>query len=315
MASKPLSVVIADNARKKFLRDAVASAVNQSLDRSQYEVLVAINYDEGELGPFFRNHGVAVLHVNADRGGALYAAAIKEAEGEVICFLDDDDMFDYRKLERVSKVFRDDEHLGYYHHNVKLVDESGVSMSCDSKNAYVQYLCKNAYNAKIYAWTSLQKSSMIRTVTYGMRTRDPFLKMSFNSSSIAVRKDLAAKYLSELEKLYSAQDALHFLEALMSDYAVMHEPLTLTYYRIHPSNLIRQDYHLLGPKAYNDYLVLKAAGKQYLDGIGVDIDKTILAYWRPMLYYGIKRHDLVLAFIAGRGALKKLISSKLGSLL
>ncbi len=40
-------------------------------------------------------------------------------------------------------------------------------------------------------------------------------------------------YLGALSRMYIAQDNLHFIEALLSDYAVMHEPIALTYYRLH----------------------------------------------------------------------------------
>ncbi|ADB86739.1 glycosyltransferase family A protein [Saccharolobus islandicus] len=39
---------------------------------------------------------------------AKLAKGIEEAKGDIICFLDDDDLFKPTKLERVDKIFEED---------------------------------------------------------------------------------------------------------------------------------------------------------------------------------------------------------------
>jgi hypothetical protein len=309
--SKQISVIIVDNARKYFIKDAILSTLNQSLSRDQYEILVVLNYYNKNLEESFANQGIQFININVTKGGELYAKGIKESNGEIIVFLDDDDMFDYHKLKHINYVFQQYKELGYYHHIVKIIDERGNLVSNDEKNPYIKFANKNFFlNDKLYAHTQTEKYQMINKATCGRPLKDPFMNLAFNSSSIAMRRDLVFKYLDALSRMHFAQDHLHFLEALMSDYAIMHEPLSLTYYRIHSSNFVSQNIIQLGAKSYEQYSIIKSIGGKYLKKFGVDLNMCGTAYWKPIIYYAISKRDIGLVLTSTFFAFKKILKSR-----
>lgn len=104
VASSPfVSVVIPTHDRPRFLGRAVASALRQT--HSQLEILVI---DDGSaapavdaLGPLTRDPRVRVLRHDVNRGGsAARNTGIEAARGDYIAFLDDDDWWKPRKIER-----------------------------------------------------------------------------------------------------------------------------------------------------------------------------------------------------------------------
>jgi len=126
--SYKISVIIVDNRRRIFVEEAVKSAIQQTLDRGEYEVIVVKNYDDEELDRELTKLGVTVLRSGAERGGALYSEGIEAADGEVLALLDDDDMFSHEKLRVVL--------------DSKTKKCSGCSMSdlCEGvKNEYLDY--------------------------------------------------------------------------------------------------------------------------------------------------------------------------------
>jgi len=225
-----VSVVVLAYGRDRFVMDAVNSVLNQTLPMNRYEIIVVTNLASVErmVGGLVDR---VVRHDDA-RGG--YARGVEVSNGELVAFLDDDDMFARGKLEHVVEVFNKDKSLGFYHHNVEFIDELGRELST---NAVPEYWRTKVLNERVYARTLEEKEKLVEYLIAEVhRFRrdlfDPFYWLGFNSSSIVVRRDLVMKYLGALGRMYIAQDNLHFIEALLSDYAVLHEPIALTYLQV-----------------------------------------------------------------------------------
>jgi len=116
-----VSVVVLAYNRDRFVMDAVNSVLNQTLPMNRYEIIVVTNLASVErmVGGLVDR---VVRHDDA-RGG--YARGVEVSNGELVAFLDDDDMFARGKLEHVVEVFNKDKSLGFYHHNVEFIDEQG----------------------------------------------------------------------------------------------------------------------------------------------------------------------------------------------
>jgi hypothetical protein len=52
-------------------------------------------------------------------------AVLQEGRGEILRFIDDDDLFASDKLEVVDRVFNEKPSLGYFHDDFVEIDESG----------------------------------------------------------------------------------------------------------------------------------------------------------------------------------------------
>jgi tetratricopeptide (TPR) repeat protein len=104
LAAEPLvSVIIPTRGRAQLLRDAVASALGQDYDR--VEILV-VNDGGEDVAPVLattlagRAHRAGLYALPAPRGAAAARnRALREAQGEVIAFLDDDDLYLPRHVE------------------------------------------------------------------------------------------------------------------------------------------------------------------------------------------------------------------------
>jgi len=120
-----LTAFVMAHARSDYLAAAVASALDQTLDRAEYEVLVVKDYVDPELDRTLADRGVRVVTEELPRMGQMRARGIELARGEVVCFLDDDDRFRPEKLAGVVSAFRADPNLSFLHHTADAIDDRG----------------------------------------------------------------------------------------------------------------------------------------------------------------------------------------------
>ena len=178
VSSKPvISVVITAYNRKEFLLRAVRSVINQDLPRSLYEVIVIKNFRDNEIDTTLR--GLEVISICMEgKVGEFLVRAIYVARGEIISFLDDDDLYKPDKLGKVSKTFTEDDELCYYHN---------ASIFIDSNDNVREKLLKKQIDEQIRITgneENIKKASSILR-----------LSGSNNLSSISVRKKLIVNCL------------------------------------------------------------------------------------------------------------------------
>ena len=123
-----ISVIIRAHNRREFLLGAVKSALNQTLDRKFYEVIVIKNWRDDEVDNFLEKNNVINLF-KEDIAGQLILEGAKASSGNVLSFLDDDDRFLENKLEAVYNNFKKRRRLTYYHNGYSAVDDSGKPVS------------------------------------------------------------------------------------------------------------------------------------------------------------------------------------------
>ena len=193
-----ISVIIIAVNRRKYLLQAIKSAVNQTLDRSHYEIIVAKNFNDEEIDDFIEKNNVKSIfydRVNPKSGyidqGAFYSLAIEQASGDVLCFLDDDDYFVQEKLEKVYRVFDRNEKVVYYHNRQIFIDDSGNRIK--------------------------------------KRRKGP----DYNSSSISVRKEIIDP--AKLIKVEFSADTFLYLSALEYGGKILLGKDLLTVVRVHSS--------------------------------------------------------------------------------
>ena len=97
--------------------DAVRSVLNQTLSRSEYEIIVIKNFNEELIDRFLLENGVKSIEAQSDTTGKWFEIALENSTGSIIAFLDDDDVFAPDKLTRVKLAFYDCPTLDYFHNN------------------------------------------------------------------------------------------------------------------------------------------------------------------------------------------------------
>jgi Glycosyltransferases involved in cell wall biogenesis len=201
-----ISVIITAHNRREFLLEAVNSALNQSLPKDEYEIIIVKNFSEYD--DILRNLGVKTVFSEEENQGADIVNALSYAEGKVICFLDDDDIWVTWKLEKVKEAFKE-EGLGYYHHAL-LAFRQGENIS--------ELIDKLQENNNEFL-------------------RNRFIDLSpVNSSSTCIKKDILVKYVSQLRKVRYFIDNFYYYFALLENCKIKFDPVILTLYRQHYNN-------------------------------------------------------------------------------
>ncbi len=122
--SEFITVIIRAYNRKDFLIKAVDSALNQTLEASDYEVIVVKNWKDEIIDNYLSSKSIKVIFKDGI-AGSLIVEGLKASAGNVICFLDDDDQFMNMKLETVYRKFYENKELTYYHNGISAIKEDG----------------------------------------------------------------------------------------------------------------------------------------------------------------------------------------------
>lgn len=120
-----VSVVIPAYNSEKFIGDAIESVINQSHAVNQI-IVVDDGSTDGtkDVLEKYQNQIEVVRQMNAGPSAARNTG-IKRAHGEYICFLDSDDTYLPRKIERQLSVFRYLTNVGLVHTGANVVHKDG----------------------------------------------------------------------------------------------------------------------------------------------------------------------------------------------
>ncbi|MEM3977424.1 MAG: glycosyltransferase family 2 protein, partial [Thermoplasmata archaeon] len=220
--SKPyISVIITAHNREKYLKEAIQSVLNQTLNRSLYEIIVVKNFENQEIDELIRKNEIINLKSESNSLiGEDLALGIEKAKGEIVCFLDDDDLFLPNKLKVVHDYFIEYKDLAYFHNAEYFVDENGSEVKF-----WIKDLNKNITLNKL---ENLNQIFELRE--YGL---------FFNMSSICIRKNKIIPYIDKLTKINGHPDDFIFFTSIcdMPNLIILSKE-KLTKYRVHQSTSI-----------------------------------------------------------------------------
>ena len=117
-----VSAIVMAHGRREFLREAVDSARGQSGVPPSYEVVVTKDFPDAYVDGL---PGLRVLDSTGMGTGEMIAEAAKAAHGELLAFLDDDDVWEPGKIAQVHSVFESSPRLGYYGHGQSVINDAG----------------------------------------------------------------------------------------------------------------------------------------------------------------------------------------------
>jgi glycosyltransferase involved in cell wall biosynthesis len=249
--------------------DAVRSVLDQTLDRKYYEVIVIKNFVESQLDDFIDKNCEKKLYFESPNYGASLKEALSQARGEVICLLEDDDLFKKEKLEYVFKLFSTRSNLVYYHHPHILMEEGGMILNSNEKEG---------------------------------------TEPDHNGSSIMIRKDLLLN-VEWLDKIKISLDSVLYYLALDSGKEVLADGEKLSSYRVRQvTGDMNALIELRGgylKKMEHDLSILKSRLEKENTRIYVDnyLNSLRCTYY-PMLYLrGIERKvtiQMIVHFLLGK---------------
>ncbi|MEM0136021.1 MAG: glycosyltransferase [Thermoplasmatales archaeon] len=217
-----ISVVITAYNRREFLSSAIESVLKQEIAGPRIEIIVISNLDFRTDG-IPQNFNLKKIIMEGTMGEFL-SVGIKSASGEIIAFLDDDDIWMPNRMERLESVFSDINVI-FYHSMYSYIDSGGKPIE------YVRNVEKNdfdAFSAPLILYDAKNSKHIRKAIAW---------RADFNLSCIAVRKKLAMEYIDTLKLITSAPDGFFFWTAVMSGGNLFIDNLKLTGYRVHQLNI------------------------------------------------------------------------------
>ena len=272
-----ISVIITAYNRKEYILEAFKSAINQTLDRDKYEIIVSKNFKDTDLDNYIRKNNGKLIYFKDRYIGEQLVDAIQHAQGEVICFLDDDDLFSKDKLKFVYSTFNKNKNISYLHNYEYFINNKGKILNIKfNKYKINKSFLLNRWNIEVLNLIKLEQN----------------YDSIFNISSISLKKDNLIDYLIQLKRLNANTDGFMYFVSLNSKTNLYFCNQKLTYYRIHKSTSLNMtNYENYKNNLLREYERTYKSLIPLLDVFDNKAIKSYLLYWlreREMFYYFYK---------------------------
>lgn len=210
--------------RPDYVREAVRSVAAQSLDPAQFEIVLLSNVPNLGLGPGFDTGHASQLELARGNWGEWVLSALPHFRGELLCFLDDDDLFEPGKLASVRSTFEQHPSVGYYHNRITRFVEGERPPSRPPAGAR-----EGPIGPDVGLVRTAQKSrSMVDQLFWNAG--------GFNASAMVVRREVFASLGSLAIELEVGHPLALFYAAAMGPWDLFFDPAPLTRYRVHARN-------------------------------------------------------------------------------
>lgn len=272
-----LSVIITGYRRRTFIAEAVRSVLAQSVSRSEFEVVVIKDFAEPFVDSLAATEpNVKVVTQDIPVLGEMIVRALELCQGEVVCFLDDDDTFRPTKLAHISGLFQEDPGLVYVRHAMDEMDESGkpVTLSPHIRTPItIPTVLETSWSGRTELWKLVQAKA------------DAF------PSAMSFRIEALKPWYREISNIPTMQDGFLFLLAIINAGRIRLDPRVLSDHRSHPSasrSLLSSDSR-------------KGEERFYLDSA-----RTLETTTHMVKLRGASRTGLARSYIDYRSAMKRL---------
>lgn len=234
MSTPFISAIVVAYQPRKYFWDAIESVLNQSLDESLYEIIIVTNFKIEMKNQRHRN--VKYIVTDDSSIGYKLSLGVEIAKGEVIAFLEDDDIWEVNKLEILHKIFSNHPEIGFYHNNFSIIDDLGNEID---------------HQIHLIARRKLIKSESLlinaKTADHSEIRKMLNLAFDFNNSCISVRSKIINKHVDKLRTLVTGTDSFLFYSAFTSDLFLLGDSNLLTKYRVHDTNASKGGRVILDP--------------------------------------------------------------------
>jgi glycosyltransferase involved in cell wall biosynthesis len=223
MAGPPeLAVVVGAFEREEFLARAVRSVVAQTLPRDRFELIVVKSFRPEAIDRELADLGATVLLDGSAEAGRFLRRGVAAARAPWVAFLDDDDEFEPDRLERIVEVVRAHPDLGLYRNRVRVIDRDGRPVPV---GRWRRLEVDAAYDrlGEVYLPAGRKGTAFATGALHTWST--------FNSSTMAIRRDLLDGDLGSAFERQTLPDTFLFLAGVVGPGGLFLDPRRLTRYR------------------------------------------------------------------------------------
>ncbi len=207
-----ISVIITAYNRKNFIIDAVNSALDQTLLSDKFEVIVVTNFQNVNLTKLDNDMKIKHLCLQNGTVGRFIFEGLKISSGDIVSFLDDDDMYDSKRLETIYEIFSNFPEVNYYKSNITEINSFGKVLHDRRK--------KRNCHSGFYSRKELLQNGNVK-------------RLQLNLSSTTVRKNIFNSFIQILTAMTVGQDIWIYYIAMAYGGLMYLDCTPLTYYRIH----------------------------------------------------------------------------------
>jgi glycosyltransferase involved in cell wall biosynthesis len=212
-----ISIIITAFNRTKYVEKAIMSALNQDLDRKFFEIIVIKNFYQTSIDDFIKSQGIITIYSDESNSGKMMLQALKSARGEIISFLEDDDLYDVERMKVTYQKFNENRNLGFLKTGFSFFSDESVS----SKKVWKK-VTKSIY---VKGGNKLDLKNLLKINRYGINAV---------VSAAAIRKSILFSALRTFNSFYLYDYVLPYY-TLYQGYDVLALNEVLSYYRVSDS--------------------------------------------------------------------------------
>jgi len=231
-----ISVIVTAYKRRQYLYNALLSVRAQTLPKDKYEVIVVKDFEDPQADSLIKEMGWRSVYSDEEYQGRMYLNGLKEADGDVIAFLDDDDIYVPDKLEYVYGVFSQNPDVGYLQHSYRLVDTSYRDMPAFEREAPRNLMPKGELKLTWDEVSRYRERGYPDPIFYIFRSYR--LYPDRNSTSIAVRRELLDRHKDLLSELPYEIDCFLFAAAIADRASMFFSDARLSLWMFHGGNFV-----------------------------------------------------------------------------
>jgi glycosyltransferase involved in cell wall biosynthesis len=161
---KKISVIIRTYNSAKTVYESVNSALNQTLDRNLYEIIVIDDASKDNTVDILKNnYGNKIRLIKQKHSGPTKTTnnAIKECAGEYVTMLDSDDTFEPETLEKMIEVFDKDKSIDFAYCDYFEVIKNKKKRISLKKNIFKALGCGIIFKTELFKKLGLYDESLI----------------------------------------------------------------------------------------------------------------------------------------------------------
>lgn len=122
-----ISIIITCYNLESYIEEAICSVLNQVHGEFNKEIIVVDDASTDSSCEIISKYDDIILLKNSVNSGVLLSTVrgIKYSTGDIICFLDGDDIWSCNKLKMVAEKFSENKNLVFLTHNYEYIDSNG----------------------------------------------------------------------------------------------------------------------------------------------------------------------------------------------
>jgi glycosyltransferase involved in cell wall biosynthesis len=267
-----ISVIATAYRRRQYLYNALLSLKSQTLPKDKYEVVVVKDFEDPQVDNLIKEMGWRSVYSDEEYQGRMYLNGLKEADGDIIAFLDDDDTYAPNKLEYVYNVFSQNPDIGYLQHSYRHVDTSYRDIPMFEREATRNLVPRDELKL---TWEEVSKYKWYDypdPILYIFRSYR--LYPDRNSTSIVVKRELLDRHKDLLNGLVYEIDNFLFAAAVADKASMFFSNARLSSWTYHGGNFVSrlqlrndssEEVERLMRLHYNHYLSYNLISRQLLN--------------------------------------------------